>query len=119
MRLVAEQLGGSLHQSVVKAESSAPARGRLDRRDLRRRRRRRTATPWQWDRAGPILHRAVATSSTLGYDPAKDFVPVGAVAWAPQVLVVRKSFPASTFPAEMLAYAKQPGVHLKAAARPA
>ena len=41
----------------------------------------------------------------LGYDPQKDFEPIGLTAEYPEVLVVRKDFPANTFK-EFIAYAK-------------
>jgi tripartite-type tricarboxylate transporter receptor subunit TctC len=45
----------------------------------------------------------------LGYDPRKDFAPIGRVATAPNTLVVHPSFPAKTI-AELIAYAKaRPG----------
>ena len=41
----------------------------------------------------------------LGYDPQKDFEPISLTAEYPEVLVVRKDFPANTFK-EFIAYAK-------------
>jgi tripartite-type tricarboxylate transporter receptor subunit TctC len=47
--------------------------------------------------------------SKLGYDPAKDFVPVSGLGISPQALVVHPSVPASNV-AELIAYAKtKPG----------
>jgi tripartite-type tricarboxylate transporter receptor subunit TctC len=48
---------------------------------------------------GPSLYRNV------GYDPRKDFEPVGSIGCAPSSLVVHPSFPAKTV-AELIAYAK-------------
>ena len=48
---------------------------------------------------GPSLYRNV------GYDPRKDFVPIGSIGCAPSSLVVHPSFPVKTV-AELIAYAK-------------
>ncbi len=48
---------------------------------------------------GPSLYKNV------GYDPRKDFAPVGMIGNAPNSLVVNPSFPAKTL-AELIAYAK-------------
>src|SRR5580698_7679078 len=48
---------------------------------------------------GPSLYRNV------GYDPRKDFVPIGMIGSAPSALVVHPSFPPKTV-AELIAYAK-------------
>ena len=48
---------------------------------------------------GPSLYRNV------GYDPRKDFAPIGLIGNAPNSLVVHPSFPAKTI-AELIAYAK-------------
>ena len=48
---------------------------------------------------GPSLYR------NIGYDPRKDFAPIGMIGNAPSVLVVHPSFPARTV-AELIAYAK-------------
>ena len=48
---------------------------------------------------GPSLYKNV------GYDPRKDFAPIGMVGIAPSALVVHPSFPAKTV-AEIIAYAK-------------
>ncbi|ARP81814.1 hypothetical protein CAL12_13980 [Bordetella genomosp. 8] len=109
MRLVAEQLGGSLHQSVV-VENRTGAGGAIGTAYAAK--APADGYTLAMGSTGPMSIGQWLHPGTLGYEPAKDFVPVGAVAWAPQVLVVRKAFPASTFQ-EMLAYARQPGVHLK------
>jgi tripartite-type tricarboxylate transporter receptor subunit TctC len=48
---------------------------------------------------GPSLYKEV------GYDPTKDFAPIGMIGNAPSALVVHPSFPAHTV-AELIAYAK-------------
>jgi tripartite-type tricarboxylate transporter receptor subunit TctC len=48
---------------------------------------------------GPSLYKNV------GYDPRKDFAPIGLIGNAPNSLVVHPSFPANTI-AELIAYAK-------------
>ena len=48
---------------------------------------------------GPSLYR------NAGYDPRKDFAPIGLIGNAPNSLVVHPSFPATTV-AELIAYAK-------------
>src|ERR1051325_9508462 len=48
---------------------------------------------------GPSLYKNV------GYDPRKDFAPIGLIGNAPNSLVVHPSFPATTI-AELIAYAK-------------
>jgi tripartite-type tricarboxylate transporter receptor subunit TctC len=48
---------------------------------------------------------APAFYPNLGYDPQKDFVPIGLSAEFPEVLAVRKDFPANNF-REFVAYAK-------------
>jgi tripartite-type tricarboxylate transporter receptor subunit TctC len=48
---------------------------------------------------GPNLY------SNVGYDPRKDFTPIGRIGTAPNTMVVHPSFPAKTV-AELIAYAK-------------
>ncbi|MEA2943038.1 MAG: hypothetical protein QOD09_3567, partial [Bradyrhizobium sp.] len=48
---------------------------------------------------------ASAFYSNLGYDPQKDFEPIGLSAEFPEMLVVRKDFPANNLK-EFIAYAK-------------
>lgn len=48
---------------------------------------------------------APAFYPNLGYDPQKDFAPIGLTAEYPELLVVRKDFPANNFK-EFVAYAK-------------
>src|SRR6195952_2348297 len=49
--------------------------------------------------------RAPAFYPNLGYDPQKDFEPIGLTAEYPELLVVRKGFPANNL-REFVAYAK-------------
>jgi len=42
----------------------------------------------------------------VGYDPQKDFAPIGLIASTPSVLVVNPAFPAKTLP-DLIAYARQ------------
>ena len=60
---------------------------------------------------GPLSVGPWTTVRPLPYDPINDFVVVGAIAWAPQVLVAKKDLPVKNFQ-EFLAYAKKPGVTL-------
>jgi tripartite-type tricarboxylate transporter receptor subunit TctC len=43
--------------------------------------------------------------SNAGYDPRKDFAPIGLIGWQPSVLTVHPSLPVRT-PSELVAYAK-------------
>jgi tripartite-type tricarboxylate transporter receptor subunit TctC len=61
---------------------------------------------------GPLSIAPALRPGDLPYEPAKDFVVVGAVAWAPQVLIVRKDLPVADFK-QFLAYARQPGTQLR------
>jgi len=61
---------------------------------------------------GPLAIAPSVHPAAMPYIAEKDFVAVGAVAWAPQVLVVRKEFPARNF-REFWNYAKRPGVQLR------
>jgi len=56
---------------------------------------------------------ASAFYPNLGYDPQKDFEPVGLTAEYPELLVVRKDFPANNLK-EFVAYAKANGPKLNA-----
>jgi len=65
---------------------------------------------------GPLAIGPALKATTLSYDPEKDFVAVGAVAWAPQVLVVRKDTSVKNFKG-FLSYAKRPDTQLRYGAR--
>jgi tripartite-type tricarboxylate transporter receptor subunit TctC len=63
-----------------------------------------TATPsypvtWGTHAAAPFFY------PNLGYDPEKDFEPIGLIAEQPELLTVRKDFPANNLK-EFIAYAK-------------
>jgi tripartite-type tricarboxylate transporter receptor subunit TctC len=60
---------------------------------------------------GPLSVGPWTTVRPLPYDPVNDFVVVGAIVWAPQVLVAKKDLPVKNFQ-EFLAYAKKPGATL-------
>ncbi len=60
---------------------------------------------------GPLAIARALRAESLPYDAAKDFVAVGAVAWAPQVLTVRKNLPVATVQ-EFLAYGRKPDARL-------
>jgi tripartite-type tricarboxylate transporter receptor subunit TctC len=61
--------------------------------------------------AGPLIINRWIRTEPLPFDLEKDFVPVAAVAWAPQMLVARKDLPISNF-RELLEYSKRPEVRL-------
>ena len=77
---------------------AAPSAPRRSRRAIPTATRCCSATPARW-RSGPSLYKNV------GYDPRKDFAPIGLIGNAPNSLVVNPSFPAKTV-AELVAYAK-------------
>ncbi len=57
---------------------------------------------------GPLTIAQWLRPDTLPYNATMDFVAIGAVAWAPQVLTVRKDLPVANF-SEFLAYGKKEG----------
>jgi tripartite-type tricarboxylate transporter receptor subunit TctC len=61
---------------------------------------------------GPMSIARWISATPLPYDAEKDFAPVAAVAWAPQVLTVRKDMPAANF-REFVSLAKRPGEPMK------
>lgn len=60
---------------------------------------------------GPLAIGQWLGAAPVPYNAAKDFVAIGAVAWAPQVLVVRKDLPVSNFK-EFLEYGRKSGTSL-------
>jgi tripartite-type tricarboxylate transporter receptor subunit TctC len=62
--------------------------------------------------SGPLSVGMWTRSTPLPYNPLKDFVVLGPIAWGPQVLVVKKDLPVKNFQ-EFVAYAKKPGVRLQ------
>ena len=74
------------------------------------------SAPGRWRRASPTatpfcssytgtLAIGPSLYTNAGYDPRKDFAPIGLIGNAPNSLVVHPSFPAKTV-AELIAYAK-------------
>jgi tripartite-type tricarboxylate transporter receptor subunit TctC len=99
-RIVAERMSASLAQTIV-IENRGGAGGTIATRQVAK------AEP-----DGTTL--LIATSSlainpslypNAGYDPRKDFAPIGLIGWQPSVLTVHPSLPART-PSELIAYAK-------------
>jgi tripartite-type tricarboxylate transporter receptor subunit TctC len=111
MRIVADKLSDLLGQQVV-VDNRAGAGGTAGTRAVAK------STPDGYTiglgYSGPL---AIAPSlyGNLGYDPRKDFAPIGRVATAPNSLVVHPSFPAKSI-AELIAYVKaNPGVNFGSA----
>jgi len=97
MRIIAEKLSGLLGQQVV-VDNRSGAGGTAGTRALAK----STAD-------GYTIGLGYSLYPDLGYDPRKDFAPIGRVATAPNTLVVHPSFAAKTIP-ELIAYAKaRPG----------
>jgi tripartite-type tricarboxylate transporter receptor subunit TctC len=101
IRSVSDKLGEALHQQIV-IDNRAGAGGTVGTRSLAK------SDPDGYTiglgytgtlAIGPNLH------SNVGYDPIKDFAPIGRIATAPNTMVVNPSFPAKTVP-ELIAYAK-------------
>jgi len=57
---------------------------------------------------GPVTIAKWLRPDSLPYEPTRDFAVVGPVAWAPQVLIVRKDLPVANF-REFVAYGTKPG----------
>ena len=57
---------------------------------------------------GPLTIAQWLRPDSLPYNSTNDFIAIGAVAWAPQVLTVRKDLPVANF-SEFLAYGKKDG----------
>jgi len=57
---------------------------------------------------GPLSIGQWLRPDSMPYNPTKDFVAIGAVAWAPQVLAVRKELPVANFK-EFLDYGRKNG----------
>jgi tripartite-type tricarboxylate transporter receptor subunit TctC len=111
MRIVADKLSELLGQQVV-VDNRAGAGGTAGTRAVAK------STPDGYTIglgfSGPL---AIAPTlySNLGYDPRKDFAPIGRVATAPNSLVAHPSFPAKSI-AELIAYVKaHPGVNFGSA----
>jgi tripartite-type tricarboxylate transporter receptor subunit TctC len=101
-RLVAEKLSQALKHTVV-VENRAGAGGNLGTRSVAK------AEP---DGHTLLLGHTGTISinpslyTNAGYDPRKDFVPIGLIASMPVALIAHPSFPAKTV-ADVIAYAKQ------------
>ncbi len=101
MRIVADKLAALIGQPVV-VDNRAGAGGTLGTRLLAK------SPPDGYTIglgfSGP-LGIAPSLYRDVGYDPRRDFAPIGRVATAPNSLVVHPSFPARSIP-ELIAYAK-------------
>jgi tripartite-type tricarboxylate transporter receptor subunit TctC len=101
MRIIADKLSQLLGQQVV-VDNRAGAGGTAGTRAVAK------SAPDGYTiglgYSGP-LSIAPSLYPDLGYDPRKDFAPIGRVATAPNTLVVHPSFPARSIP-ELIAYAK-------------
>jgi tripartite-type tricarboxylate transporter receptor subunit TctC len=100
-RNVADKMSTTLGQSIV-VENRAGAGGTIGTRSVAK------AAPDGYT----ILLSYTATmaiapsiNANAGYDPRKDFVPIGMIGFAPNVLVVHPSLPVHSV-AELIAYAK-------------
>lgn len=109
MRIVGEKLSGQLGQPIV-VENRAGAGGIIGTGYGAK--QAADGYTISMGSTGPLAIGPALKVTTLSYDPEKDFVAVGAVAWAPQVLVVRKDAPVKNFK-EFASYAKRPGTQLR------
>jgi len=100
-RNVADKLSVSLGQQIV-VENRGGAGGVIGTRSVAR------ATPDGYTillSYTATMAIAPAMNANAGYDPRKDFVPIGMIGAAPSVLVVNPSLPVHSI-AELIAYAK-------------
>jgi len=100
-RNVADKLSVSLGQQIV-VENRGGAGGVIGTRSVAR------ATPDGYTillSYTATMAIAPAMNANAGYDPRKDFVPIGMIGAAPSVLVVNPSMPVHSI-AELIAYAK-------------
>jgi len=107
-RNVADKLSVSLGQQIV-VENRGGAGGVIGTRSVAR------ATPDGYTillSYTATMAIAPAMNVNAGYDPLKDFVPIGMIGAAPSVLVVNPSLPVHTV-AELIAYAKAAPVPLQ------
>jgi len=101
-RIVADGLSKTLGQQVI-VDQRGGAGGALGARQIAR------STPDGYTiMLGFTGTLAVAPSlyANAGYDPRKNFAPIGLIGMAPTSLVVHPSFPVHSIP-ELIAYAKQ------------
>jgi len=101
MRIIADKLSELLGQQVV-VDNRSGAGGTVGTRSVAK-----SAPDGYTISLGYTGTLAVGPSlySNVGYDPRKDFAPIGRVATAPNTLVVHPSFPVKSI-AELIAYAK-------------
>ena len=107
-RNVADKLSVSLGQQIV-VENRGGAGGVIGTRSVAR------ATPDGYTillSYTATMAIAPAMNVNAGYDPLRDFVPIGMIGAAPSVLVVNPSLPVHTV-AELIAYAKAAPVPLQ------
>lgn len=105
MRIVGEKLGMRLGQPVV-IDNRVGASGTIGTSYAAK----STADGYTlaMGSTGPLSIAQWLRPDSLPYNSTKDFVAIGAVAYAPQVLTVRKDLPVTTF-TEFLAYGKRKG----------
>jgi tripartite-type tricarboxylate transporter receptor subunit TctC len=108
MRLVAEKLGPVLGQSII-VENRTGAGGVIGTEYAAK--QPADGYTLAMGSTGPMTIAQWLRPKEIPYDSVRAFVPVGAVSWAPQVMVVRKDYPASNY-RELLAYSKRPDVKL-------
>ena len=108
MRLVGERLGSRLGQPVV-IENRVGAGGVIGTSAAAK------AAPDGYTlvmgSTGPLSIAQWLRPSSMPYSPTKDFVAIGAIAYAPQVLTVRKDLPVANFK-EFLSYGSKDGTSL-------
>ncbi|HZP71491.1 MAG TPA: tripartite tricarboxylate transporter substrate binding protein [Pseudolabrys sp.] len=100
-RNVADKLSASLGQQIV-VENRAGAGGTIGTRSVAK------AAPDGYTillSYTATMAIAPAMNASAGYDPRKDFAPIGMIGAAPNVLVVHPSMPVHSIP-ELIAYAK-------------
>lgn len=107
-RLVGERLSSHLGQPVI-VENKAGASGTLGTAYAAK--QPADGYTLAIGAPGPLSVGPWTTVAPLPYDHVRDFVVVGGIAWAPQVLIARKDLPVKNFQ-EFLAYAKKPGARV-------
>jgi tripartite-type tricarboxylate transporter receptor subunit TctC len=101
-RAVADKLSASLHQPVVVENRAVGASGTVGTRAVAR-----SAPDGYTLLLGYTSTLATAPSMlrNIGYDPRKDFAPIGLIAWAPSLLLVHPSLEVRSVP-ELIAMMK-------------
>jgi tripartite-type tricarboxylate transporter receptor subunit TctC len=102
-RSVADKLAASLGQPVVVENRAAGASGTIGTRSVAR-----SAPDGYTLLLGYTSTLATAPSMyrNIGYDPRKDFAPIGLIAWAPSLLLVHPTLPVRSV-GELIATMKQ------------